>query len=459
MGQKTILIADDDESFRTDLVDGFKRSGFQVSSAADGPQALEVLLEKRPDVALIDIRMPGRQGVPSRTEGLEVITRAKKAGVHCSFIVMTGHIDFEIGREIGERDLAISQVSKPKTFEVYLEHVRRAIAVREDRELASTMDVLGPIAAKSQAMLDLFVEIGRAAKSAGTVLIVGETGTGKELVATAFHRATKRQYPLIRRSCGELSNNLDGSELLGIGKGVASYVTARAGWFVQAHQGTLLLDEIATLSLDLQATLLRVIETNRVTPLGTAEEIDVDVRVIAATSSDLNKGVEEGWFRKDLYHRFRTILRVPPLRDRREDIPLIVQNFMNLYHHSSGITEAALNQLCDGEWPGNVRELRNVIENAALKAVGRPICPGDLQLSKESAREHPWYVKAPLDQGLDKTIDDVQRYVIVEVGKKVGFAKTKTADLLGIPTARLYARIKDLGLTNYFGGEGKPEHE
>jgi len=403
MALKKLLIADDDQLLRTNLVKYFGESGFDVVEAADGPQALNALrAEPPPDVALIDLKMPDDQGDQEPSEGLRVIQRAIEAGVKaCAYVLITAYGDSNDWAEVGR--LNISVVTKPAANETCLRKVNEALGERESKELAKTLEVSGLILGRSEPMIELGKQIGRLAKSNRPVLIQGESGTGKELVAAALHgRSGRASAPYIPWSCAVLTEEMAASQLYGIERGVATGVAGRPGLFEIAKGGTVFLDEIQALTAGLQSKLLRAIDPGRIGRVGSVNETAIDVRIIAATSC--NKAVEQGRLLEALYNRF-VVIEVPTLGQRREDIPLLVQHFRNLNRHQHRIHQDALDKLCDPNvrWPGNVRDLKKVVDTACEKADGRPITVQDLELPERSS------VDTTSDQSTDKKTADVKR--------------------------------------------------
>jgi two-component system response regulator HydG len=308
-------------------------------------------------------------------------------------------------------------------------------------------------------MREIFALVKRVAASDATVLIQGESGTGKELVALAVHRLSGRDpKTFVAVNCGAISKDLVESELFGHEKGAfTSAHQQRQGVFEQAHGGTLFLDEIGELPLDLQPKLLRVLETNEIKRVGGTQLIDVDVRIVAATNKDLAAEVRAGKFREDLFFRLFVVpVRIPPLRERIDDVPRLAEKFLREFARKPGskakkIDREAMDRLLDYAWPGNVRELKNVLSRAFLDCATDVIGPGDLQFAPVGMRErttHEFDATANLTQTFTKTLKDVERERIVRELKRQNWNKKATAKVLGIAKSTLHEKLKRYGITD-----------
>lgn len=360
-----ILLVEDDLALAAGLAEILRRAGWAVEQAASAEEGLEHL--EQVDVLVTDIRLPGM-------DGLELLKEARKRRPTVEIIVMTGHGSIPNAVETMRRG-ARTYITKPFEPEQLLLHLREVEEVIRLREVAAGMG-RGKLVGASRAMRRVYSEIDTAAASEAAVLLCGETGTGKELAAQAIHaQSARRNGPFVAVNLGALPRDLAESELFGHEKGAFTGSQGRKrGRFQLAHGGTLFLDEINSLPLELQPKLLRALETREVWPLGSEQAVPVDVRIMAATNVDLRRQVETGAFREDLYYRLH-VLRVdlPPLRDRPEDIPLLVRELMDrLVAVTPGlrleISAGALSRLVGRPWPGNVRELSNALERAAARA-------------------------------------------------------------------------------------------
>ena len=367
-----ILIIEDEEPIRRVLVKilGEENDQFVISQAEDGKQGAKMIEEDEFDLILCDIKMP-------KMDGLEVLERANKKGVTTPFIMLTGHGNIETAvhaMKIGAYDF----IPKPPDLNRLLISIRNAIEskhlikenVRLKNKIAKKYDIIGS-APKIKKVTEL---IDKVAPTQARILITGPNGTGKELVAHQIHQKSDRyQHPLIEVNCAAIPSELIESELFGHLKGAfTSAVKDRKGKFEAATQGTLFLDEIGDLSLSAQAKVLRALQENKVQRVGSNKDISVDVRILAATNKNLKEEIKAGRFREDLYHRLAVILiQVPPLSDRKEDIPILVEHFISQISKKDGIPikkidTAALVLLKQYPWSGNVRELRNVIERLMI---------------------------------------------------------------------------------------------
>ena len=449
MRNATILIAEDERTARTSLTGLFEGAGFRVLTAENGAEALSLLLSEEPEAAVLDIRMPG-------LDGLTVLRRAREGGSDCALIIMTAFGDSEKTIEAMKLG-AFDYISKPLDFNVLLTQIRRAIGQRTlARELKTAPT--GPATASpsktmvgnSPAMQHVYKMIGQVAASNATVLVRGESGTGKELVVNSIHHNSLRsQGPLIKVNCASIPETLLESELFGHEKGAfTNALYRRVGRFEEANDGTLFLDEIGELAPALQSKLLRALQERVIERLGNNKPIAVNIRLIAATSRGLEAAVSDGAFREDLYYRLNVVtVALPPLRERRQDIPALVQHFMDRATRSISITPAALALLCDYHWPGNVRELENVIERALVLARSGVITENEVQLNARPEQgQMKWTELVPLDDGLKINIAALEKALIERALRQAQGNKTRAAELLGIHRRLLYEKIREYGL-------------
>ncbi len=368
-----VLIADDDEVSGQLFAEVLEGEGYAVQQVQSGSAALSALKNDPPDLLIVDVRMPG-------TGGLDVARAAHRDHPEIPVVVMTAFGSIETAVE-AIREGAFDFISKPMNLDELKKTVRRALAQHELREGADVKrreledgQYLGAVIGRSTPMVEVYKTIARAAPTKSTVLILGESGTGKELIARAIHEHSPQvAQPFVAVDCGALTETLLASELFGHVRGAfTGAVTDKKGVFEEAEGGTCFLDEIGNISLDTQAMLLRVLQEHEIRRVGSQKWLKVDVRVIAATNKDLDGLISSGAFREDLYYRIKVVtIQLPPLRERREDIPALAEHFLKRYRRESGkpvtaISDKALRLLCGYAWPGNIRELENVIERAVV---------------------------------------------------------------------------------------------
>src|SRR5215470_12320759 len=371
-----LLVVEDDPDLREAWVSGLERAGFTVASAADGEQALAVLARDEFDVVILDLRIP-------RRDGIQVLQAMRSDGHDAEVIIVTGHAEIETAIEALKLK-AFDYVTKP--FRA-AEHRRLRRENRVLRRAVSQHEVEPVMQGASRAMERLLAMLDRAGRANSHVLIVGESGSGKELAARSIHRASpRRDLPFLAINCAALPDELLESELFGHEKGAFTGAAARRhGLLELAHEGTLFLDEVAEMSAAMQAKLLRALDRGEIRRLGGDRTLHVDVRVIAATNKDLTRAIATGEFRHDLYYRLGVVvIEVPPLRERVEDIPLLVEYFA---HRAAGpdqrpvkVTAEAMAVLTRYSWPGNVRELRNLMERMTVLSSGEEIASADVAL-------------------------------------------------------------------------------
>jgi two-component system nitrogen regulation response regulator GlnG len=464
----SILIADDEESLRWVLEQALAKRGHTVTSVADGAAAWTALEGARFDLALLDIRMPG-------LAGLDVLQRVRDRGIDTLCIVMTAESTMANAIEATKRG---AYDYMPKPFELDAVHllVQRALTLRKlARDVARLRGELrqhhdAPIG-HAPAMQEIFKLIGRVAPTEATVLIEGETGTGKELVAKTIHAHSDRAGPFLALNCSAIPADLLESELFGHERGAfTGAVDRRPGKFEQAGGGTLFLDEIGDLPLTLQVKLLRVLQEREFTRLGGQTALAADVRIIAATNRDLEAATRRGEFREDLFFRLNVVrLRVPPLRDRREDIPALIDFFLEKMHRQHGtvvvgVSDEARARLTRAPWPGNVRQLENALLRAVVLAGGnRPLLPEDFDLgaAPPSTAAQPASLAAAVEQRVGELLEgggsrprdvhaallaEVERPMLRVVLERTGGNQVKAADVLGINRNTLRKKLTDLDL-------------
>ena len=451
-----VLIVDDDADMRELAYDMLKDRGHQVTMAGSGEEALKRLTEKDYAVVLTDLRMKGMQG-------LELLTQIKRDHSDINVILMTAFGSVETAVEAmkhGASDYLTKPVKKDELIRVVERVIREAALRREVNRLRkevrkeySFYQILG----KSKSIQAVFDLIRRVADSPTNVLITGESGTGKELVAKAIHyNSDRKDAPFIPVNCAAIPEQLLESELFGHMRGAFTDAKMdKRGLFEEAQKGTLFLDEISELPLMLQAKILRAIQEKEIRRVGATKPISVDVRIIAATNLNLGEEVKSRRFREDLYYRLNVIeLKLPPLRERREDIPLLVEAFLKKCgevrgKEVKGVGEAALAMLMDYAWPGNVRELENVIERAVTLSRGDKISPDDLPAAVQGARGD----RRVLDEAAERTLPlhELEKEYIKKVLEKTGGNKYQAAHALGIDRKTLYRKLAEI--------EGRPHSE
>ena len=454
----TILIAEDEPVLRESLAELFRSEGYEALEAAHGKAAYEVLLARPVDVVLSDIRMP-------EMDGLALLAHVQKVAPETPVIILTAYGTVE-SAVAAMRSGAVDYLLKPVDFNDVLTKVRRAI---EFKELSRASKVIGEQLAQSStfhnlvgnagSMAKLFDMVRKLSTVRSNVLLVGESGTGKELFARAVHyNGITREKPFVAVNCGAIPDSLIESELFGYRRGAfTGAMRDKIGYFEAANGGTLFLDEISTLPVSVQSSLLRVLEERVVTPVGDTHPRPINVRIIAASNQDLEKMVSDGRFREDLLFRLNVVkLTLPPLRQRKEDIPLLVHHFLDKYTHEmtktvTGITNGAMRALLNHEWRGNVRELENVIERAVIFAEGRQIGVEDLPFPTPGVTDD-------VSEDLKEALGQFERQHILYALRRHKFDKTETAKHLGIGISSLYRKLDELAIPKTLGvGEGEGE--
>ncbi len=439
---KRILVVDDEEVFRKNLVRFLSDQGYQVSEANDGQMALEILRSQDFELVLSDIRMP-------KVDGLELLQTVISERPETAVILMTAYASIDTAIE-GFRTGAYDYVLKPVTLEDVshkVENVLRQIRLRREvhrlrRELRQRLGFEG-IVGESQAMQRVFELIEQVAKLPTTVLLTGESGTGKELAARAIHECSDvADKEFLAVNMGAMSPELIEAQLFGAEKG--AYTGAdrnREGIFQAVHGGTVFLDEIGEMPLEAQAKLLRTVEYKEILPLGASRPVSVDFRLVAATNKALEEMVEEGTFRQDLYYRLNIFrIELPPLRSRREDISPLIEHFATRHANQlrkpvPTFTNEAMKALIAYDWPGNVRELSNVVERALILTTDDTVTLDHLPVGCGNTMK-----SSPTS--LSKVVEEAERKHIREVLRVVEGSRTQAAELLEVDTATLYRRLK-----------------
>jgi two-component system response regulator AtoC len=441
-----VLVVEDDAVARDLLCEILRSEGFEVEAVDDGAPAVERAADGRYDLVLSDVRM-------ERVGGLDVLRAFTEKSPRTPVILITAFGDVTGAMEaIGHG--AYDYVSKPFNIEELRLTVARALERRRLQAEAGTAPAtadsqVADIEGKSQRMLDVYKLVARVAPSTATVLVVGESGTGKELVARAIHnRSPRATKPFVPVNCTALSESLLESELFGHARGAfTGAVAAKRGLFETANGGTLFLDEIGDMGPKMQAQILRVLQDGEMRPVGGTEPIRVDVRLVCATNRDLDAEVKAGRFREDLFFRINVVtVRMPPLRDRAGDIPILVRHFINKIARREGRAEAsvspeALAVLSSHSWPGNVRELENAIERAVAIAKGNVVLPSDLP-----AEVYGGNAVVPASIVDDRpTLAELEKRYIAMVLAECGGNKKRAAEKLGIDRRTLYRAIERSG--------------
>jgi two-component system, NtrC family, response regulator AtoC len=452
---RRVLVVDDEENLRVVLRTLLRRHGYEVETAASGDEALGMVDSFGPDVVLTDVRMP-------KMGGLDLLSTLKAKGNDATVIVMSAYGNMDLALDAMKAG-AYDYVQKPfKPDEVVLalrKAEERELLRRENRALRDEIRKehrFEDILAKSARMQEIFRTITKIAEYKTTVLVTGESGVGKELVARAIHRrSTRRGGPFVAVNCGAIPENLLESELFGHKKGAfTDAVHDRRGLFEEATTGTLFLDEIGELPLGLQVKLLRVLEDERIRRVGETRDLQVDVRIITATHRDLLAETKAGRFREDLFYRLNVLpILVPPLRDRREDIPLLIDHFVarnnvRLGTSIRGLDTESRRLLFEYPWPGNVRELENTIERAMVLAEGDQIVAQDLPDRLREAKDPVQMQLASGELSVKKTMRIVEEILIRRALQRTKGNRTRAAEVLEISHRALLYKIKDYQITD-----------
>lgn len=444
-----ILIVDDEEIVRESLMNWLKEDGYDVECAANGKKALEKLPERDWTLAMVDLKMPGM-------DGIQLMDEIKKIRPEISVIIMTAYATVDTAVKAikkGAHDYIVKPFNPEDVSMVIKKIIEHKKLVQENQYLRKELKKqyrLHDMISKNHEMTEIFDLVRTIAKSNSTVLVQGESGTGKELLARAIHEESPRKHePFVSVSCASLTETLLETELFGHEKG--SFTGAdgfKKGKLELAKNGTLFLDEIGDISLKLQMDLLRVLENREFRRVGGSQLLTITSRIIAATNRDLKKAIADGKFRDDLYYRLNVIsFQIPPLRSRKEDIPVLVENFIEKFNIEmgksvEGVSEAAIRMLMDYHWPGNARELRNVIERAMVVTKGKSITEADLHLPTTPEKVSVF----------GRSLEEVELEHVRFVLESNHWNVLKSASVLDIDRVTLYNKIKKYNLR-------KPEEE
>lgn len=447
MGHARVLVVDDEEDVRDALRDGLTTYGHKVQSAADGPEALEKLRNSQFDIAIIDLKMP-------RMDGIELLKSMKSINGSIDAVMLTAFAT--VGSAVSALKLgAFDYLTKPTRIEEInhvIDNIMEKKNLREEniflkRRLKEQrqFDTLVSISPKMREITEI---VSRISTNDSPVFVEGESGTGKELIARAIHYNSRRaQKPFIPVNCGAIPHHLLESELFGHKKGsFTGAISDNLGLFRAAHEGTLFLDEIGEMPGFLQVKLLRALQDQKIRPVGSTESVVTDVRIIAATNTDVEQALNEKVLRKDLYYRLSVVhIKIPPLRNRRGDVPILVHHFLKIFNEKydrnvKSVTPECMDLLMAYDWPGNVRELENVIERAFALNCDHELTPANLPHKLLEPR-----VKAEPGQpasGVLPTMEEMEKQLIVKALRECGGNKGRAADLLGVGRKTIYRKIK-----------------
>jgi len=445
---KTVLITDDEKNIRSSLATTFRLEGYRVETAEDGRRAIEIVERAAVDAIVLDLQMPG-------LDGYETLRELRRMEHRMPVIFLTAHGTIERAVEavkLGAFDFIEKPPHSQKILLAVKNALRQADLEEENRELrfedASRFDMIGA----SPPMQALYEQISRTAPTQARVLILGENGTGKELIARALHRNSPRaSKPFVRVNCAAVPRELFESELFGHERGAfTGATTRRRGKFVRADGGTLFLDEVAEIPRGLQAKLLRSLESGEVEPVGADRELQVDVRVIAATNRNLTQAVAEGEFRQDLYYRLQVVtLQAPPLRERKDDIPELAACFLRQAceenHLRKSLDGGAIERIARHDFPGNVRELKNLVERLVILTASSVISAADVERALSTGAPATG-LRPALRGSLRETMSDLEREVVLGVLEAQQWRMTAAAEQLGLERSHLYKKLKALGI-------------
>ena len=447
---KTILIVDDEESICQSLGGVLSDDGYEVMTAGSGEEALKIVEEEMLSLVLLDIWLPG-------IDGIETLKIIKAGHPQLRVVMMSGHGTIETAVKATKLG-AFDFIEKPLSLEKVLLIVKHALDITQLEEenilLKQKVTHEYELTGDSEAITELQETISLVAPTNAWILIMGENGTGKELVARSLHQQSKRvNKAFVEVNCAAIPEELIESELFGHEKGSFTGATEKKrGKFDLAHEGTIFLDEVADMSLKAQAKVLRILQEKKYERVGGTKLIATDVRVVAATNKDLEKEMEEGRFRQDLYYRLNVIpLRVPPLRDRKEDIPLLVKRFLKDFSSKEGeeektITADALAILMQHSWPGNVRELKNIVERLNIMKVGNVIEADDIPLFMKKEQNPETEVTESAPDSLREAKTAFEKQYIAGKLKEYDGNVSRTASAIGLERSNLHRKIKAYGL-------------
>lgn len=455
MKGKTVLVVDDEEKVLFLLSDALAEEEFKVKTTTSAAEALEILKKEPIDAVLLDLVMP-------QIDGIEALPAIKKLKPHVPVIMLSGHGTIETAvksLKLGAHDFLEKTVSTNRILVTLENAIQRSELEQEKKHLLKTVQEEHPMIGGSDAINKVLRMIGKMAPIDSPVLITGENGTGKELVARALHFNSQRAgKPFVPVNASAISEGVMESELFGHEKGAfTGAIKSKPGLFEQAHTGTLFLDEISEMPLKLQPKLLRAIESQEIQRVGGTTRDKVDVRIIAAANQDLAKAVKEGRFRRDLYHRIEVLtIDVPPLRERKEDIPLLVNYFVQKHSRRTKIPVIpfhphAMELLMKYHWPGNIRELRNVVEKARVLSESNEILPGDIRAHLEPNREVKESLHLPgahTEESLAQAMNRTEKEIISTKLHALDWNYEQVMKELDISRATLFNKIKAHGISS-----------
>ena len=448
-----ILIVDD-EKVQLEILEGFLvKQGYEATAAEDGQKALEKFKNGSFDLVLTDYRMPGM-------DGIQLLREVRRLQPEAVVVIMTAY--GTVGTAVAAmKEGAYDYLTKPIDLDellLLIQRVEREVGLdQENRELKEQLREkfkVDFIVSASRQMEEALNLVGRVSRSSATILILGESGTGKELIARAIHYSSPRaDKPFVKVNCAALPENLLESELFGHEKGAfTGAVARRIGRFELADQGSIFLDEIGDLSPSLQMKLLRVLQEKEFERVGSNQTIRSDVRVIAATNRNLEEAIRKGTFREDLYYRLNVVtVSLPPLRERKEDIPLLVEHFLKKYNRENkknvtSLSKEARDLLMHYDYPGNVRELENIVERAVVLCRGDALTTQDLPLNLREGQAEAVLERDRGTQSLPDTLEEIERQLIVKALERSGGVQTKAAEELGISERVLRYKMKKYSL-------------
>ena len=449
-----ILVVDDEAEIRRSVRMILEYEGFEVLEASSGPDGVAIAERESPDLVFLDIKMPGM-------DGLDALQRIRASNEALPVVIISGHGTVSTAVEATKAG-AFDFIEKPLTTERVLVTIRNALdrtrLADENKSLKRAVEVRHQMVGESPGLRQVWDSIKRASPTNATVLLLGESGVGKELVARSIHRNSLRSRDrFVQVNCAAIPEELIESELFGHEKGSFTGATEKQiGKFEQADRGTIFLDEVGDMSPKTQAKVLRVLQEGEVERLGSARTIKVDVRVIAATNKDLELEIEKGTFREDLYFRLSVIpIRVPPLRDRREDIPALVKHFADLFSRDNNrrpqrFTPAALEYLQRARWKGNIRELKNTVERLIIMTPSDVVDVDDL---RDIVRLEAKPAGTDNEKGTLREFKETsERAFLVGKLRENGWNISKTAEVIGTPRSNLYKKLEQYGITQETDG-------
>ena len=443
-----ILIADDEKAFRDTMAKVLMEEGYEVVGVPNGEEAIQEISKQEFDVAFCDIRMPG-------IDGLQLLEEIRKVRPGTSVIIITAFGSIETAVQALKAG-AYDYIVKPLMFDEVLSKINKIISYqklsRDYQRLKGEVEEkydFHNIVSISPKILEILNLIKKVAPAKSPVLITGESGTGKELIARAIHQnGTRRMENFVPVNCAAIPENLLESELFGYVKGAfTGAMSNKDGLFKIADEGTLFLDEVGELPLSLQVKLLRVTEDNEIMPVGGVKPIQADIRLISATTRDLSEEIEKGNFREELYYRLNTVeIYIPPLRERKEDIPHLVEHFINrlnkeLRKNVTGVDPQVMQVLLSYSWKGNIRELKNAIERAMILCEGNIIQTSDLPSLLSSGKE-----LVGEEDNLKEILREYEKGHIIKVLDKTGYDKKEAARILDLSLSTLYRKIEELSI-------------